>query len=310
MARHDPEDLTRPTRIKGRGAGSNREGRFEALTKTLEDDGWYREEEGTPRPPTRVSIESARSIISRNESPDIPFKQSINPYRGCEHGCNYCYARPSHSYLNLSPGLDFETQLFAKTNAAGRRRAAIAKEDHAFDGYAAGESDEEPSRWTLNGQPGTGRRRVAVLDGQVPYRDSAAALPVDAHDLATAGAAQYGQTRLVDALSAAEGVSAFDRERAALVARVGEGNRAGRRRVAADDDSDRVSFVVRPGNRERLLYRRGRSGAEHRGDCVARREEKDEQAGHPCSNAHVPLPVQRCHSKRSNASAKMRSLFS
>ena len=117
MARHDPEDLNRPTRIKGRGAGSNREGRFEALTRTTEDDGWYREEAGTPRPPTRVSQERARSIISRNDSPDIPFTQSINPYRGCEHGCNYCYARPSHAYLNLSPGLDFETQLFARTKA-------------------------------------------------------------------------------------------------------------------------------------------------------------------------------------------------
>ena len=86
MATHDPDDLTRPTRIKGRGAGSNREGRFEGRVKTIEDDGWYREEGGTPRPPTRVSIETARSIISRNDSPDIPFNQSINPYRGCEHG--------------------------------------------------------------------------------------------------------------------------------------------------------------------------------------------------------------------------------
>ena len=68
MATHDPNDLTRPTRIKGRGAGSNREGRFEALAKTTEDDGWFRDEEGKPRPPTRVSIETARSIISRNES--------------------------------------------------------------------------------------------------------------------------------------------------------------------------------------------------------------------------------------------------
>ncbi|SFN33773.1 hypothetical protein SAMN05216289_11553 [Dokdonella immobilis] len=117
MAKHDPDDLTRPTQIKGRGAGSNREGRFEALTKTTEDDGWYRDEVGTLRPPTRVSQERARSIISLNDSPDIPFTQSINPYRGCEHGCNYCYARPSHAYLNLSPGLDFETQLVARTKA-------------------------------------------------------------------------------------------------------------------------------------------------------------------------------------------------
>ncbi|MGB0134404.1 PA0069 family radical SAM protein [Dokdonella sp.] len=138
MARNDPDDLTRPTRIKGRGAGSNREGRFESLRKTVEDDGWYREEEGTSRPPTRVSIERARSIISRNESPDIPFNQSINPYRGCEHGCNYCYARPTHAYLNLSPGLDFETQLFAKTNAAERLRVELAKPGHVCEPITLG----------------------------------------------------------------------------------------------------------------------------------------------------------------------------
>lgn len=138
MATHDPNDLTRPTRIKGRGAGSNREGRFEALAKTIEDDGWFRDEEGKPRPPTRVSIETARSIISRNASPDIPFTQSINPYRGCEHGCNYCYARPSHSYLNLSPGLDFETQLFAKTNAAERLRAELAKPGYVCEPITLG----------------------------------------------------------------------------------------------------------------------------------------------------------------------------
>jgi DNA repair photolyase len=127
MIAHDPNDMTRTTRIKGRGAASNREGRFEALAKTIEDDGWYREEEAAPRPPTHVTIESARTIISRNESPDVPFTASINPYRGCEHGCIYCYARPSHAYLNLSPGLDFETRLFAKTNAAERLRAEMAK---------------------------------------------------------------------------------------------------------------------------------------------------------------------------------------
>ncbi|MFZ1798216.1 MAG: PA0069 family radical SAM protein [Dokdonella sp.] len=138
MATHDPDDLTRPTRIKGRGAGSNREGRFEALAKTIEDDGWYRDEEPAPRPRTQVSIERARSIISRNESPDIPFNQSINPYRGCEHGCNYCYARPSHAYLNLSPGLDFETRLFAKTNAAERLRAELAKPSYVCEPITLG----------------------------------------------------------------------------------------------------------------------------------------------------------------------------
>ena len=80
-----------------------------------------------PRPDTVVTEERARSIISRNDSPDIHFEQSINPYRGCEHGCIYCYARPSHGYLNLSAGIDFETKLFAKTNAAELLRKELAK---------------------------------------------------------------------------------------------------------------------------------------------------------------------------------------
>jgi DNA repair photolyase len=116
-----------PTRIKGRGAASNPEGRFESIARTREDDGWYRDDEPEPRPDTVVTEERARSIISRNDSPDIHFEQSINPYRGCEHGCIYCYARPSHSYLNLSAGIDFETKLFAKTNAAELLRKELAK---------------------------------------------------------------------------------------------------------------------------------------------------------------------------------------
>ncbi|WP_300619901.1 PA0069 family radical SAM protein [Dokdonella sp.] len=123
----DADRLDAPTRIKGRGAASNPEGRFETIGKTREDDGWHREAEAAPRPPTQVTEERARSIISRNDSPDIHFTQSINPYRGCEHGCIYCYARPSHAYLNLSPGIDFETKLFAKTNAAELLRKELAK---------------------------------------------------------------------------------------------------------------------------------------------------------------------------------------
>jgi DNA repair photolyase len=113
--------------IKGRGAASNPEGRFESTSHQPVDDGWEREEEPAAHPDTQVTIERARTIISRNDSPDIPFAQSINPYRGCEHGCIYCYARPSHGYLNLSAGLDFETKLFAKTNAAELLRVELAK---------------------------------------------------------------------------------------------------------------------------------------------------------------------------------------
>ena len=115
------------TVIKGRGAASNPEGRFETSARETVDDGWTPEEEPAPHPATTVTDERARSIISRNDSPDVPFDQSINPYRGCEHGCIYCFARPSHAYLNLSPGLDFETKLFAKTNAADLLRAELAK---------------------------------------------------------------------------------------------------------------------------------------------------------------------------------------
>ena len=103
--------------IKGRGALSNPPGRFDKLTKEFEHDGWY-EEEPPDKLETIITAEPARSIISRNDSPDIGFSQSINPYRGCEHACPYCYARPSHAYVGLSPGLDFETKLFYKADAA------------------------------------------------------------------------------------------------------------------------------------------------------------------------------------------------
>ncbi|SEI71753.1 PA0069 family radical SAM protein [Frateuria terrea] len=115
--------------IKGRGAASNPEGRFETLRHQAEDDGWQSAllDETAPRPRTEVTEERARSVISRNDSPDIAFTQAINPYRGCEHGCIYCYARPSHGYLNLSPGLDFETRLRAKTNLAEVLRAELGR---------------------------------------------------------------------------------------------------------------------------------------------------------------------------------------
>jgi len=103
--------------IKGRGALSQPPGRFDKLTQTLEHDGWYEEEQPDKRE-TVVLPEPARTVISRNKSPDIFFQASINPYRGCEHGCVYCYARPSHAYVGLSPGLDFETKLFYKADAA------------------------------------------------------------------------------------------------------------------------------------------------------------------------------------------------
>jgi len=103
------------------------QGRFESVAREAFDDGWTPEEQDTRELKTMVTIERARSIVSHNDSPDVGFSQSINPYRGCEHGCIYCYARPSHAYLELSPGLDFETKLFAKTNAAEVLRETLAK---------------------------------------------------------------------------------------------------------------------------------------------------------------------------------------
>lgn len=108
----------RPGARTGRGAASNPAGRFESTRTEVVDDGWGSLDEELPPFETIVMPEPARSIISRNKSPDISFDQSINPYRGCEHGCVYCYARPSHAYMNLSPGLDFETKLFYKQDAA------------------------------------------------------------------------------------------------------------------------------------------------------------------------------------------------
>ena len=117
---------TRPAARTGRGAASNPPGRFEATHAELQDDGWGSLDEELPEFATTVTAEPSRTIISRNKSPDIPFDQSINPYKGCEHGCIYCYARPSHAYMNLSPGLDFETKLFYKPDAARLLEAELA----------------------------------------------------------------------------------------------------------------------------------------------------------------------------------------
>lgn len=102
---------------RGRAARTNKSGRFERESRELVDDGWGSVDD-LPPIKTEVQIERAQSVITRNRSPEIPFDRSINPYRGCEHGCIYCFARPTHAYMGLSPGLDFESRLFAKPNAA------------------------------------------------------------------------------------------------------------------------------------------------------------------------------------------------
>ena len=108
--------MSTPLPPRGRGTATNLHNRFAPTVSVAEDDGWY--QEVPPTQGTEVRIETAKTIITRNTSPDLPFDRSINPYRGCEHGCIYCYARPSHAYWDMSPGLDFETKLIAKSNAA------------------------------------------------------------------------------------------------------------------------------------------------------------------------------------------------
>lgn len=136
--------MRRPTRSSGqpyqrRGSPLNLPGRFERLTTETCDDGWAVEDPSSdPNPHTMVSMESVRSLIATNDSPDIPLKHSINPYRGCEHGCSYCFARPSHSYWGLSPGLDFETKIIAKPNAAEILRRELNRKSYSPQTIALG----------------------------------------------------------------------------------------------------------------------------------------------------------------------------
>ncbi|MBX2830593.1 MAG: PA0069 family radical SAM protein [Rhodospirillales bacterium] len=119
--------------VKGRGAVSNIDGRFERLHHQSVDDGWIDQllDNDQPRVKTTLGVDGARSVITRNQSPDVPFDRSINPYRGCEHGCVYCFARPTHAYLGLSPGLDFETKLFWKPDAPNLLRKQLSARSYS-----------------------------------------------------------------------------------------------------------------------------------------------------------------------------------
>src|SRR5258706_10578761 len=124
---------------KGRGSPINPEGRFEKLGREAADDGWFQEPpEDRAKLKTVVTIERVKTIITRNNSPDIGFDRSINPYQGCAHGCSFCYARPSHAYYGLSPGIDFETRLFAKTSAAEKLREELANPRYTVEPIAIG----------------------------------------------------------------------------------------------------------------------------------------------------------------------------
>jgi DNA repair photolyase len=128
---------TLPQNLRGRGARSNVSGRYEPLRRAFVDDGW---DSLAELPPLKTTVfeENPKSIITRNASPDINFERSINPYRGCEHGCVYCYARPTHAYMGLSPGLDFESKLFIKPNAAALLREELTAPNYVARSIALG----------------------------------------------------------------------------------------------------------------------------------------------------------------------------
>ena len=153
--------------LKGRGAIANPAGRFETTPSVAVDDGWgpHDDEFPTPDPRTTFLPDKTRNIIARNSSPDIPFEHSINPYKGCEHGCVYCYARPTHAFLDLSPGLDFETKIFFKTNPVERLREALDAPGYRCRTLAIG-TNTDPY------QPGERRYRVTrrVLETLLAYR--------------------------------------------------------------------------------------------------------------------------------------------
>jgi DNA repair photolyase len=152
------------TIYKGRGATLNPDGRFERLRHEAADDDWGSLEElaQDPAPGTQVFADRARTIIAHNDSPDIPFDASINPYRGCEHGCIYCYARPTHAYLGHSPGLDFETKIYAKVNAAELLEQELARRSYVPKTIALG-AVTDPYQ-PAERERGISRRILEVLD--------------------------------------------------------------------------------------------------------------------------------------------------
>jgi DNA repair photolyase len=144
-ALHETGTDYHPEGRRGRGAVSNASSRFDRLRKLLrdnhfafDDDGWGSADAPPPALKTTVSIDNTRNILAKNDSPDVPFDRSINPYRGCEHGCVYCFARPTHAYLGLSPGLDFESKLFAKPEAARLLAGELRKPGYSCRPIAMG----------------------------------------------------------------------------------------------------------------------------------------------------------------------------
>ena len=134
--------MPKPLDYKGRASLSNNAGRYEKHSSAAEDDGWGSLDAEPPPLVTETIIDSSKSIINYNDSPDLPFDRSINPYRGCEHGCIYCFARPSHAYLGYSPGLDFESRILIKPDAPGLLRQELAKRNYQCAPIALGSNTD------------------------------------------------------------------------------------------------------------------------------------------------------------------------
>lgn len=124
--------------LRGRAAQSNQTSRFESHKRSIMDDGWNTLAQRPSRKPTTLHVDNAKAVLTRNQSPDVPFEQSVNAYRGCEHGCIYCFARPSHSYMGLSAGQDFETEIFTKPNAAALLEREITRPGYRMRTIAIG----------------------------------------------------------------------------------------------------------------------------------------------------------------------------
>ncbi len=166
--------------LKGRGAVTNLQGRFERDERSRIDDGWTPSEEDEFILRTQVFEERAKSILTRNASPDIPFSVSLNPYRGCEHGCIYCFARPTHSYLGLSPGLDFESRIYAKVNAPELLAHELDKASYrpepialgvATDAYQPVERDLKITRRVIETLSERGHPFAAITKSSLIERD-------------------------------------------------------------------------------------------------------------------------------------------
>ena len=179
-------------RRRGRGAGTNPSGRFERETRVDFDDGWN-DLDALPPFATTVTIEKPKTIITRNSSPDIGFDRSINPYRGCEHGCAYCYARPTHAYMGLSPGLDFESRLFAKPDAARMLERELAAPGYEARPIALGTNTDpyQPieKRWAITREilevlARTGHPVTIVTKSALVLRDIDLLAPMAARGLA------------------------------------------------------------------------------------------------------------------------------